>query len=112
MELNVRKIGNVTIVDVKEDVTNELGSEFREQIDKITSDMPIRNMIFNLEGVDYICSTGFGVMAVALKKMRSRKGDARFLHFSGEVKKLFEITRLTKIIKVFDNEGEALRSFQ
>jgi len=112
MELNVRKINNVTIIDVKENISNELGPEFRDQIDKIINDASISKMIFSLKGIDYICSTGFGVIAVALKKMRSRKGDVRFLHFSEKIKKLFEITRLTKVIKVFDNEQEALKSFQ
>ena len=64
------------------------------------ADEKILNMKINLERLDYIDSTGLGVMIGVLKKLKTDNKEIYILNPKSNVKKIFTITGLDKIFKV------------
>ena len=57
-------------------------------------------MKINLENLDYIDSTGLGVMIGVLKKIKMDNKEIYIINPKSNVKKIFNITGLDKIFKV------------
>jgi anti-sigma B factor antagonist len=64
------------------------------------ADEKILDMKINLERLDYIDSTGLGVMIGVLKKLKTDNKEIYILNPKSNVKKIFTITGLDKIFKV------------
>ena len=60
----------------------------------------ILDMKINLENLDYIDSTGLGVMIGVLKKLKIDNKEIYILNPKNNVKKIFTITGLDKIFKM------------
>ena len=64
------------------------------------ADEKILDMKINLDTLDYIDSTGLGVMIGVLKKLKMDNKEIYILNPKSNVKKIFTITGLDKIFKV------------
>jgi len=64
------------------------------------ADEKILDMKINLENLDYIDSTGLGVMIGVLKKLKTDNKEIYILNPKNNVKKIFTITGLDKIFKM------------
>ena len=64
------------------------------------ADEKILDMKINLDKLDYIDSTGLGVMIGVLKKLKTDNKEIHILNPKSNVKKIFTITGLDKIFKV------------
>ena len=69
------------------------------------------NLIVNLEQVRYIDSTGLGVLIGALKKVREHNGHIFLVCVDQQIKKVFTITGLVKIFRIFDTNEAAIAAF-
>lgn len=58
------------------------------------------NFIINLSGVDYIDSSGLGVLVAIQKRALEHKGGVVIQGLHGAVKQIFELTRLTRVFDV------------
>lgn len=65
-------------------------------------------MIVDLTGVEYLDSTGLGVLIGGLKRARERDGDLKLICDNVRILRIFEITGLTKIFDIYRSEPEAL----
>jgi anti-sigma B factor antagonist len=65
-------------------------------------------LIVDLSGVEYLDSTGLGVLIGGLKRARERDGDLKLLCDNPRILRIFEITGLTKIFDIQRTEAEAL----
>jgi len=65
-------------------------------------------LIIYLSAVDYLDSTGLGVLIGGLKRAREREGDLRLICNNLRILRIFEITGLTKIFDIHSSEAEAL----
>jgi anti-sigma B factor antagonist len=66
------------------------------------------NLIVDLNGIEYLDSTGLGVLIGGLKRAREREGDLRLICDNMRILRIFEITGLTKIFDIDRNEDDAL----
>ena len=86
-------------------VTGELdvstADQFKEYLHKLI-DEGIRNIRFDLQGLDYIDSTGLGVIIGILKRIKVENKEIYINSPKDNVKKIFSITGLDKI---FNMEG-------
>ena len=66
-----------------------------------------QNVVIDLSGVDFIDSTGLGVLMGAAKRVRSAGGDIRLVTAGSRLAELIELTRLDRVLDVFDSVSEA-----
>lgn len=65
-------------------------------------------LIVDLTNVEYLDSTGLGVLIGGLKRARERDGDLKLICDNVRILRIFEITGLTKIFDIYRSEAEAL----
>lgn len=66
-----------------------------------------RRIIVDLEAVDFMDSTGLGVLVGALKRVRTHEGSLRVVCTNSRVLKVFEITGLDAVFEVASSVEEA-----
>ncbi|NOU73497.1 anti-sigma factor antagonist [Paenibacillus sp. LMG 31458] len=59
-----------------------------------------KQFVFNLSEVDYIDSSGLGVLVALQKRAHLNGGGVVILGLQGDVKALFELTRLTNVFEI------------
>jgi anti-sigma B factor antagonist len=64
-------------------------------------------IVVDLEKVDFIDSTGLGVLVGALKRVRTNEGDLALVCTGPRILKVFEITGLTKVFTIHRTVDEA-----
>ena len=70
----------------------------------------VSNVIMDLGGVNFIDSSGMGLLIALLKRIAPRGGDVKIVGLRKNVRMIFEITRTYKIFEIFDSEEEAVRA--
>lgn len=58
------------------------------------------NIVVDVENLDYIDSTGLGVLVTANKLVQKTDGQVYIEGLKGHVKKIFELTRLNKVFHI------------
>lgn len=66
-----------------------------------------QNVVIDLSEVDFIDSTGLGVLMGAAKRVRSAGGDIRLVMAGSRLADLIELTRLDRVLDVFDSVSAA-----
>lgn len=68
------------------------------------------NIIVNLEGVDFMDSSGLGVLVGGLKRVRSHEGTIGLVCTQENILKIFRITGLVKVFPIFESVEKSLES--
>src|ERR1700722_3163008 len=98
-----------TILAVKGEVDVYTAPRLREKLVELVSQGKYR-IIVDLEGVDFLDSTGLGVLVGGLKRLRSHEGDLELVCTQARILKVFEITGLTKVFEIHDSVDIATAS--
>lgn len=80
----------------------------RESGLKLISD-GARNLVMDLAGTEYMDSTGLGMLVGLLKRLKESGGEVLIAAAQPRVKRLFEITGLIQVFKIFDDVAAALK---
>src|SRR3984885_5100252 len=98
-----------TVLSVKGEVDVYTAPRLREKLVELVSQDKLQ-VIVDLEGVDFLDSTGLGVLVGGLKRLRSHDGDLTLVCSQPRVLKVFEITGLTKVFDIHDSLDAAVAS--
>ena len=70
-----------------------------------------KKILLNLVAVDYIDSSGIGVLMSGLSTVRSQGGALKLVNLSKRIGDLLRITKLYSLFDVKDDEAAAVASF-
>lgn len=70
-----------------------------------------KKLVFDMDGVQYIDSTGVGIIAFCCGKLKQSGGELRLGGVKGIVQEVFNITGLSKVVSLYPSATEAARSF-
>ena len=112
MQIQERAIGDVTILDLNGKITLGEGDELLK--DKINSLAAAgqRKVLLNLENVPYVDSAGLGVIVGTYTTITRQGGGLKLLRLTKRIEDLLAITKLLTVFETFDDEADAVRSFQ
>ena len=111
MNVVERRLGNVTVLDLKGRLVFEEGDGvLRDRINHLVDEGRV-NILVNLQDVTYVDSCGIGVLVAKYVSLRRKGGDLRFVNLTPRSRRLLEITKLMGIFRIFDSEAEAIASF-
>ena len=88
-----------SVLEVGGEVDVATAPRLREQLITLVNDERFR-IVVDLEHVDFIDSTGLGVLIGALKRVRSHDGDLALVCTEPRILKVFEITGLLNVFSV------------
>jgi anti-sigma B factor antagonist len=67
-------------------------------------------LIVDMEGVEFLDSTGLGVLVGGLKRVRAFDGGIDLVCTQGRILRIFRITGLSKVFNIYDSVEDALAS--
>ena len=67
-------------------------------------------IVVDLEEVDFMDSSGLGVLVGGLKRVRSHDGAIALVCTQENILKIFRITGLVKVFPIFKNQDQAVQS--
>ena len=106
LRLRSRRSGAATIVEVGGEVELHSANQLRDELLRAGA-VEYPCVVVDLSRVTFIDSTGLGVLVGALKRVRE-KGELSLVCPQRQVRRVFEITGLTKVFPMFDRLEDAV----
>ena len=98
-----------TVIAVGGEIDVYTAPRLREMLIRLVDEEKY-HLIVDMEGVEFLDSTGLGVLVGGLKRVRSHDGGIDLVCTQGRILRIFRITGLNKVFNIFDSVEEALAS--
>jgi anti-sigma B factor antagonist len=108
--MNVRQVSPVaSVIDIQGEVTAFAEKVLMEAYAE-ASTPTTRNIILNFSELEYMNSSGIGLIVTLLIRVNRQKQRLLAYGLNEHYRHIFELTRLNDAIKVYDSEDDALAS--
>lgn len=87
---------------VSENIKNAINEEYVKK--------SCRNLIFDLKNVNFMDSSGIGVIIGRYKKVKENNGKVAIVNANKQLHKLIEVSGLLRIVKCYNDIEEASRT--
>ena len=106
-----RQAGDVTILDLSGKITIGEGSvQLREAV-RSQLDQGKKKLLLNLGDVSYVDSSGIGELVSSYTTTSNVGGHLKLLNLTKKIQDLLMITKLLTVFQTYDNEADAVASF-
>ena len=110
VKMHVRRAGdNASIIDVEGELTAFAEAVLMDAYNQ-ASDGQARAIILNFEELEYMNSSGIGLLVTLLIRINREKQRLLTYGLSEHYRSIFQITRLDDAIAIHDSEEEAVRA--
>jgi anti-sigma B factor antagonist len=109
LSLDNRTDGDRMVVDVGGEIDVYTAPKLRERLVELINSGHY-HLIVNLEGVDFLDSTGLGVLVGALKRVRAHEGSLLLVCTQERLLKIFRITGLAKVFPIYESVDAAAKA--
>jgi len=112
MEISAREKSNVVIFDIEGEIRrSDLTDVTLHQLVKDQLDDGKRNILLNFRNVEFIDSFGVGEILASYISTHNLGGKLKIAKISKKLYIIFQVTMLTKVFEIFDDEDMALDSY-
>jgi anti-sigma B factor antagonist len=112
LKTSTRHVEGVTIVDLSGRITlGEASVAVRDVINGLMGEGN-KKILLNLVGVNYIDSSGIGVLVGSFSTVRSQGGQLKLVNLNKRTHDLLQITKVYSLFDVKDDEAAAVGSFR
>lgn len=99
LSLESREVGDRTVLTVAGEIDVYTAPKLRDKITDVVNDGHYA-IVVDLEGVEFLDSTGLGVLVGGLKKVRAHSGSLDLVCSQDRLLKIFRITGLSKVFTI------------
>lgn len=111
MQVIERRIGDVTILQLIGRLELETGDLIlRDTINHLVEEGQVK-LVLDMKEVTRLDSAGIGMLVSKYLTVRRAGGTIKLLHPTERTDHLMDITKLTTVFQVFDDEASAVKSF-
>jgi len=104
LSLETREVDGRTIVAVGGEIDVYTAPRLRDRISELVAGGAY-HLVIDLEKVDFLDSTGLGVLVGGLKKVRAHDGSMDLICDQERLLKIFRITGLAKVFTIHPSDG-------
>jgi anti-sigma B factor antagonist len=109
LDLKVRKEEDHAVLEIGGEIDVYTAPKLREKLIELVSDGSY-DLIVDLERVDFLDSTGLGVLVGGLKRVRNHDGSLKLVCTQEKILKIFRITGLTKVFPIYASVDDAIQA--
>jgi len=107
IKVNVREAqGDCYVVELGGEIDVYTAPKLREKLISLV-EAGSYQLIVDMEGVDFLDSTGLGVLVGGLKRVRAHDGWIDLVCTQSRILRIFRITGLNKVFSIYDTVAEA-----
>jgi anti-sigma B factor antagonist len=111
MNLAVEKRDDIAIVTIPvEELDAGNTPEFKREMTAVLD--TYTKIVLDLTGLQFTDSSGLGAFLSCLKKLNAKGGELKLCGVEKQVRAIFELVRMDRILDIVDNKEEAVRAFQ
>lgn len=92
------------------ELDHHVARDVKSEIDEILKKKQIDYIIFDFQYVNFMDSSGIGVIIGRYKKIVSHGGKIAVINMNDRLKKIFNLSGMNKIISMYDNFEDAINS--
>jgi len=115
MRVASRRKDSIMILDVQGRVIGDASLDLRRSINGWLGEIPedeTPNVVLNLNKVSMLDSSGLGVLVSSFTSVQKRGGRLVLSGLGRGLQNLIAITKLTRVFDMYENEEDAVKSFQ
>jgi anti-sigma B factor antagonist len=102
LTLSTREVGGRTVVAVGGEIDVYTAPKLRDTITELVA-AGNYDIVIDMERVEFLDSTGLGVLVGGLKKVRAHDGSLELICSQERLLKIFRITGLAKVFVIHDS---------
>ncbi|MDP3001098.1 MAG: STAS domain-containing protein [Bryobacterales bacterium] len=110
LEIHEREKEGIRILDLSGRLTVGEASAVRDRTRELLAE-GARRFLFNLQQVDYIDSTGLGMLVMCYTTVEKAGGELKLLNLNRRNVELLVLTKLFTVFELFNEEQDAVNSF-
>lgn len=110
MQLSFKQQKNTLIVTLTGDLDHHAASNIREKIDNEIQRGSTNNFILDCSKLEFMDSSGIGMIIGRYKKIKSLNGKFYATHLNPQVKRIFNVSGLDRIINTYSDNKAALKN--
>ena len=95
----IRKEGDKVFINPGQDVVTPVIKDLQGELQKIVAEKPAE-LIIDLEGVEFIDSTGLGLFIAAYNSLKQNQGSVTIINAKGNVLDVLLTTHLNRIFNI------------
>jgi anti-sigma B factor antagonist len=111
LSLDTRTEGAYTVIAVTGEIDVYTAPKLREALISLVN-AGNHHLVVDVEGVEFLDSTGLGVLVGGLKRVRTHDGSLQIVCTHERLLKVFRITGLTKVFPIHDSVADAVAKTQ
>ncbi len=112
IKVSTETMDDIVVVYVEGEVDVYTSTYFKRELINALENSGLNKLIISLNDVKYIDSTGLGILIGMLKRVKERNGKMTVVCSNPQIKKVFSITGLIKILGMHDNLQSAIDSLK
>lgn len=107
LQMDIREVSaGVRVIDISGDITASSEDQITDAHG--TAADGARAVILNFEGMEYMNSSGIGLLVTTLIRAQRAGHDLRAFGLSDHYRQIFSLTRLDEAISIYDDEEAAV----
>ena len=110
MEMHDEVYEGVAVLNLSGRLDASATRVIKDKVKMLTGDKHL-NLVIDLGGIDFIDSSGLGVLVASLRTVNKIGGDIKISSLQDQVRSIFELTRLHHLFEIFDDRVSAAKSF-
>jgi anti-sigma B factor antagonist len=107
LSLNTRTVDDRTVIEVGGEIDVYTAPKLREALMALVQGGTY-NIVVDMEQVEFLDSTGLGVLVGGLKRVRSHDGSMTLVCTQERLLKIFRITGLTRVFEIHPDVDAAV----
>ena len=109
LQMEVSHIGPAVVITVHGSASMVDAPRLGEELQRL-ADRPHATIILDLTDLNFIGAEGIDALLLARERLNVQQGQIRFVHPNKEIRRILELTRLTKVFPIFDSLEDALKN--
>jgi anti-sigma B factor antagonist len=107
LDLETSKKGDVAIISLRGEIDVYTAPRLRQALIDLVEGGS-KDIVVDMDKVDFLDSTGLGVLVGGLKRVKSNDGEMKLVVTQDRIMKIFDITGLAKVFPMFGSLDDAV----
>jgi anti-sigma B factor antagonist len=111
LQIAEHRAGDATVLVLTGQLTIDDGDlAFRKKVHELVENGQVK-LVVDLSGVEYIDSSGIGMLVAKVNTVRQKQGDIKLVRLTRPTQSLLAMLKLAMVFETFDDEESAVRRY-